>query len=192
MRAYLEGKNNNHYINIIKKKAQELGVNLRFYNSKDSLARVVNTVRWPNYNFSRRKWEFINATRKGDLRISRFVYFGHGAYGSIVPNYPFKHHGYLGCGTLHNYAFSITGNDIKNGIFRKDVFIKSAIAISCSCRTSGKEKENEESFSSIWASYFGHVMYGLTGRMDYSNPKSPVPSNDPSAPSQWTPSNPFE
>ena len=182
IRAMNDMEDSQHYLNQIRKKAAELDVELRFYKTKSDLAFLVNTVQIYELDSITGTVTTAFMERTGEDRISRFVYYGHGLPGSLNPRYPFTDYG------VPDNSFSITNNDIQQGIFKKGSFIKGAIVISCGCRTATSPGPGKQSFTQVWEGFFGTVMYGVDGRTDYANPKKPVPSKEEKA--KYKPENP--
>ena len=172
-RALNDRERADHYLNIIRQKAKELGVKLRFYTSKQSLANIINSVERSKWNSETNKLTTILLTRAGQDRISRLVYFGHGSPGLIAPRYDFTRHG------IPNQGYAITTQDIKDGIFMKTSFIESAISISYACNSATRPKTGGDSFTTVWKGYFGSLLYGVNGRLKYDTPTQVVPSKNP-------------
>ncbi|MCM0686864.1 RHS repeat domain-containing protein, partial [Akkermansia massiliensis] len=173
-----------YYLDQIRKKAKELNVDLRFYKSKKELALLVNSVEVLEMNKTGTLTTgFID--RSGQDRISRFVYYGHGAPGSLTPRYPFPTHG------LPPTEISITSEDINQGIFQQGSFIQGAVVISCGCNTATSPGNDKPSFAKVWEGFFGSAMYGVKGKTDYTDPKNPHPSKVPTNdPPKWIPKEP--
>lgn len=173
-----------YYLNQIRKKAKELDVDLRFYKSKKELALLVNSVEVLEMNKTG-TLTTVFMDRSGQDRISRFVYYGHGVPGSLTPRYPFPTHG------LPTTEISITSEDINQGIFQQGSFIQGAVVISCGCNTATSPGIDKPSFAKVWEVFFGSAMYGVKGRTDYTDPKNPHPSTEPTNdPPKWIPKEP--
>ncbi|KAA3148159.1 MULTISPECIES: RHS repeat-associated core domain-containing protein, partial [unclassified Akkermansia] len=175
IRAMNDMHGGQYYLDQIQKKAQELGVVLRFYKTKSDLASLINSVQVYVLDNATGTLTTAFMERTAQDKISRFVYYGHGEPGSLNPRYPFPTHG------LPDNSFSITNNDIQQGIFKKGSFIKGAVVISCGCRTATPPGPGKPSFTQVWEGFFGTVMYGVDGRTSYAKPEKPVPSEQEKA-----------
>ena len=99
------------YLDQIRQYAAELGVILREYDNKEEFIR--------NFNSNPH-----GETRKGFERVSYVAYFGHG-----YPNaFALKHNSYWGS------PYSLTSQDILNGVLSKDTFREGATVVSYACK----------------------------------------------------------
>ena len=183
-RAINDGKNPNHYTDIIAKKAKELDVILKFYWGRIDLRAAINSMGPTIYHLSKDKVvTFQYEPRSGDAKISRFVYFGHGSPGNLMLRF-----------IPHNDAVKpppllITNDDIKKGFFNRDSFIKGAVAISCGCNSATPPSDGKQSFTEVWEEYFGFIMSGVKGKTNYESIETEeVPK--PSEGASWVPVSP--
>jgi RHS repeat-associated protein len=167
-RAKSEGLDPMTYVKEIRGIAKEEGVDLRFYGTKEGLIRGLITA--PD----------STSARKENEKVSRLMYFGHGAPNELMLHY-------------RNVAANGKGEKFESsdiGSLEKQAFTADSKFISYGCNTATCDSAGN-SFTKSWKEKFkGHDVYGVEGRTSYFDPEKVVPAESESA--KWVPSNPDE
>jgi hypothetical protein len=138
-RAANDGEWADSYTSEIEKMASDLGANLKWYESADDLANLINNKSGDSTG------------REGAAKITRLDFFGHGAGETLMTKY------------LKNV---INVSDVDNGLINSGAFSDDAFCKSWACN-SGTRSNGERSFADAWTQNVAPMM-GAQGRIDYA------------------------